>query len=177
MQEIWKDIKGYEGLYKVSNLGRVKSLNRVIKNKNGSLRSLEERMLNPLKDTDGYLMVGLFQYGNQKRCKIHRLVAETFLENPNNKPQVNHINEIKSDNKLSNLEWVTAKENVNHGSAPKRRAESRMKRVVQISIEGEEIRTFKSMNEVAECGFTRQSVQKVCKGYRKTHKGFVWRFL
>jgi len=107
-EEIWKDVKGYEGYYQVSNLGRVKSLNRIdCKN-----RRRYERILKPV-NKDGYLRVVLYKNSNKERKRIHRIVLETFV-GINNYCEPNHINGIKTDNKLTNLEWVTHKENVKH---------------------------------------------------------------
>lgn len=106
MEEIWKEIEGYEGLYEVSNFGRVKSLKR---DKNGKLMSLQ-------KDKDGYPVVGLYFKGNLKLHKVHRLVAQTFLSNPDNLPQVNHKDEDKTNNMVDNLEWCTPGYNTNYGT-------------------------------------------------------------
>jgi hypothetical protein len=104
--EIWKPIKDYEGLYEVSNLGRVKSLNYN--------RTKKEGMLKLFEDKDGYLMVNLSKDKITYQFKIHRLVAETFIPNPENKPCVDHINTIKNDNRVENLRWVSCKENSNN---------------------------------------------------------------
>lgn len=103
MKEVWKDIEGYEGLYQISNLGRVK-------------RVATGKVLKGGKDKDGYLMVKLYKNNIRSNKKIHRLVAEAFIPNPENKPQVNHADENKTNNSLDNLEWMTAKENINHGT-------------------------------------------------------------
>lgn len=114
MEEIWKDIEGYEGLYQVSNLGRVKSLSReVVRPTLGKYTTLEI-IRKSHYDKDGYLTLSLSKGSKYKLFKIHRLVATAFIPNPENKPQVNHINGIKTDNTLENLEWVTASENVRH---------------------------------------------------------------
>lgn len=127
MDEIWKDVVGYEGLYKVSNMGRVKRLgkviNRIAKDKREGKRSqgsyeqviiLKDKILKPQMKEKGYLVVGLVKDGKQKRIFIHRLVAIAFIPNPNNKPEVNHLNGNKGDNRVDNLEWVTSEENNKH---------------------------------------------------------------
>lgn len=112
--EIWKDIKGYEGSYLVSNFGRVKSLNRKVLGRYGTQREIKGAILNLTPDKDGYLKVNLKKSQKGKSLRVHRLVAEAFLENSENKPQVNHINGVKNDNNISNLEWVTLSENRKH---------------------------------------------------------------
>lgn len=116
LSEVWKDIKGYEGLYQISNLGRVKSLKRF----NTNNANTKDRILKPSLDRKGYLHVVLCKNNKRYNKTLHRLVAEAFIENPENKPQVNHIDEDKTNNRVSNLEWMTNKENRNHGTAIKR---------------------------------------------------------
>ena len=117
MIEIWKDIEGYENLYQVSNLGRVKSLNY---NHTG-----KEKIMKAKKDK-GYLRVQLYKDGKPKFYSVHRLVATSFLPNPNNLSQVNHIDEDKSNNIVDNLEWCSAKYNSNYGT--------RIQRIVEKSL-------------------------------------------
>ena len=116
MKEIWKDINGYEGLYQVSNLGRVRSLNRyvnsAIKNNNKVIR--KGKILKFNSNWNNYLQVNLSKCGKEKMFAVHRLVALTFIPNPNNLSQVNHIDGNKFNNSVNNLEWCTAKENINH---------------------------------------------------------------
>ena len=112
--EIWKDIKGYEGLYQVSNLGRIKSLDRIIVYPNNmSSRFFKSKIQKPCLNSNGYLFCDLYKNSNRKRFYIHRLVLTSFIGLEKGK-DVNHINGIKTDNKLSNLEWLTRSENMKH---------------------------------------------------------------
>lgn len=126
MEEIWKDIEGYEGLYQVSNLGRVKGLERTIIRKNGKPLTIKEQILKPFLDSRGYYFVSLAKNKQPKYYRIHRLIAEAFIPNPNNKPEIDHINTNKTDNTVwlnedgsvnyekTNLRWVSHKENMNN---------------------------------------------------------------
>lgn len=113
-KEIWKDVSGYEGLYKVSNLGRIKSMPREwITGSRGSIRTKEET-INRAANVHGYFRIWLSKDGQAKQFGVHRIVAIAFMPNPSNKPQVNHIDGNKQNNKAENLEWATSKENVIH---------------------------------------------------------------
>lgn len=172
-KELWKSIVGYEGLYEVSNLGRVMSLNY-----NGTGRT---QVMKPSNDKDGYLQVKLCKDGKIKRFFVHRLVAMAFIPNPNNLPQVNHINEMKDDNRVENLEWCDSKYNTNYGTAIKRRAEKqtngkKSKPVMQYTLDGEFIREWPSVMECQRNGFCLSSVSACCRGINKQHKGYIWRY-
>ena len=117
MKEIWKDIKDFEGLYQVSNLGNVKSLDRDIIDKNGKIRHYKGQIMSGRikKGTNqGYVMYDLFKDNKRKTVRLHRLVAEAFIPNPNNLPEVNHIDGNKENNTVDNLEWCTRGENIKH---------------------------------------------------------------
>lgn len=113
MSEIWKDIIGYEGMYQISNLGRVKSLSRVIQKKSGSTGISKEKIM-ASADNQGYRIIYLHKDAQKEKFTIHRLVATAFICNTENKTDINHINGIKSDNSIYNLEWVTKSENTLH---------------------------------------------------------------
>lgn len=123
MKEIWKDIKGYESVYQISSKGRVKSFKR---------NSSHGQILKPNLDTRGYLKVALSVFGVYKSKRIHRLVATTFINNPNNKPEVNHKDGVKTNNESKNLEWVTRLENKRHASKNGLVAKGKMKKRLTI---------------------------------------------
>ncbi len=114
MEEIWKDCIGYEGLYQVSDLGRVKSMERQSIGKNNSIRILKEKILECNVDEKGYKFLHLWNKSVKKRITVHRLVAQHFIENPNGLPQVNHKDGVKSNNVVYNLEWCTSSQNIKH---------------------------------------------------------------
>lgn len=124
--EEWKSIPGYEGLYEISSYGRVKSLDRYVKVKSKSYRLQKGKMLSPIKNKYGYLQVFLCCNGKYKIISVHRLVALTFIPNPDNLPMINHKDEVKTNNSVDNLEWCTEKYNSNYKGVLKRRSQ-RMK--------------------------------------------------
>lgn len=115
LTEYWLPLKDYEGLYEVSNLGRVKSLERIVKRNNYNFTK-SEKILSPNISRTGYSSVLLSKQGIEKRCYLHRLVAKTFIPNTRNLPEVDHINEDKSNNTLSNLQWITHRDNSSKSS-------------------------------------------------------------
>ena len=128
--EVFVDIPGYEGYYQVSNYGNVRSLDRVIKEKTGKTQTLKGRILKLRINPGGYYYVEFSKNGNRATFAIHQLVAQAFLDNPDNKPTVNHINGNKLNNSLSNLEWATYSENLEHAY------KTRLRRAVQIEAVG-----------------------------------------
>jgi len=177
-KEEWRDIKGYEGLYQVSNLGRVKSLERTAPVMNGSKRTVSERILKQIRNR-GYLQVHLGNgSGKMKTFKVHRLACEAFHENSQNKPEVNHINEDKSDNRACNLEWVSRKENNNHGTHNAKVAKALGKPVGQYAKNGKLIKVWQSTREVERrLGVSSSHISKVARGKRKVAYGYVWKYI
>lgn len=164
MEEIWKDIEGFEGLYQVSNLGRVKS-------------SYTNRVLKGYKDTCGYLLVGLYKNNIRSSKKIHRLVAQAFIPNHENKPEVNHIDENKTNNIVSNLEWMTAKENSNHGTRNERVSKTKNIPIIAINLKTGESTDFCSGKECAiQLGLDPSNITKVIKGRYKQTGGYTFKY-
>ena len=187
--EIWRTVI-YDDIvyddYQVSNLGRILSLNY--------RNTGKAELINPFDNGKGYLQVGLRKNGKYKMCYVHRLVAEIFLPNPENKPEVNHkiegdegkkiniviFNEDGSiDKERTSIEWVTRKENNNYGTHNERMAKTKTngkksKRVLQLTKSGDLIREWPSTNECGRNGFKQGAVADCCNGKLKTHKGFLW---
>ena len=199
MKEIWKDVAGYEGLYQVSNKGRVKSLDHVAPNNHFH----KGQLLKQRCDKNGYLIVGLSN-GKHKWFKVHRLVALAFIPNPQNYPTVNHKNEIKTCNEVWNLEWMTVKDNNNHGTRKYRisvaqKGKSReyakgeknyfygkrfcgkdnvtSKKVYQYSLDGQFINVFDCVREAAKAiGVSNGMISMVCRGERSQTKGYLLKY-
>ena len=171
--EQWKAIAGYEGIYEVSDLGRVKSL------KHG-----KEKILKPQKNNLGYLHVYLYKDGHVKTVKVHRLVAEAFIPNSQGLETVNHKDEVKTNNVASNLEWMSQKDNLNYGTRNKRASESKInhpslsKKVQMLDKKTcELLATFPSTMEAERVtGIDQGSISQCCKGKYKSAGGYKWRY-
>ncbi len=181
MQEIYKDIKGYEGLYQISNLGNIRSLDRQSWNGN-SYFTLKGKQLKPANNGHGYLWVYLSKDGKTKYNYIHRLVAEAFIENPENKPCVNHIDFDRQNNCVENLEWVTYTENETHKNNNKQidhKTNAKRKPVIATNlVTGKEL-YFDSIREAGrQLNILHQSIQEICKGNttRRTAGGYTFRY-
>ena len=167
MEESWKDIEGYEGLYQISNKGRVKSL------KNNKTK--KEKILKPI-NVKGYLKVDLYKNKTRKNLLVHRLVANAFLTNPHNLLEVNHKDENKQNNSVENLEWCTHKYNNNFGTRNERSRKAQSKKVYQYSKDGELISVWESTSECQRNGFDHGAVASCCRGERKSHKCYIWSY-
>lgn len=164
IKEQFLPIKGYEGYYSISNLGRLKSdrYNRIIK---------------PKHHRNGYLLFELHKDGFRKTYTAHRLVALTFIPNPENLPQVNHIDEDKTNNRVSNLEWCTAEYNTNYGTRNERAAEAKAKSISQYDQNGNWIATYSSITEAARLNNLWQgSISNAASGKLFTTGGYIWRY-
>lgn len=166
MEEIWCPVKNYEGLYEVSDQGRVKSIGYG-----------NERILKSARDDGGYLFVTLYKNREHKMCKVHRLVAKTFIPNPDNLPQVNHKDENKENNSVQNLEWCDQKYNNNFGTRIQRIAEKLSNPVLQYSKSGEFVREWKSTNDIERnLGYSKGNISSCCTGRYKSAYNFIWKF-
>lgn len=179
MEEEWKDIEGYEGLYQVSNLGRIKSVlfrNRVVSKK-------QDKILKCIHTKD-YDHINLYKNGKQTQYLIHKIVAKTFIPNPKNKPEINHIDGNKQNNNAENLEWCTRSENQIHAyktglQKPRKGYESKLKKPVnQYDLNGNFIKRWDSIVEALQCYGKHLKITDVCKKkkYCKTAGGFKWEY-
>ena len=188
-KEIWKDIRGYEGLYQVSNLGKIKSLNRVIrmKHKSGQIMSVRKhgRLVTATDNGSGYLIVGLSKNNKRVNYYVHRLVAAAFISNSQQKTQVNHIDGNKHNNTIANLEWVTPHENQVHSSKILKtqynitglikNREKQKKSVSAFDKNGNLVASFNSVSDAARyMKVTPSCISGCCKGVYKTIKGYIW---
>jgi hypothetical protein len=187
--ENWKDIQGFEGLYQISDMGRVKSIERAVTCGKGR-RVVKERIKRPGMQNKGYVVYNLFK--NSKCCPrlLHALIAKHFIDNPNNYPEVNHLNGIKTDNRIENLEWVTYSMNIKHAydtglrkrrspSAGKLGADNHLsKPIAQYDLSGNLIKEWPCSKEVWRAtGLNHHCIRRCANGTVKTAYGFTWKFI
>lgn len=159
--ELWADVRGYEGLYEVSNAGNVRRDGKVLK---------------PYaRKRDGYMVLTLSKNGVQRSVRVHRIVAEAFVPNPENLFEINHKDEDRGNNAASNLEWCTHKANCNHGTRSRKIAQKLSRAVVQ-SLDGEIVKVWGGAQEAGRAGYTRCSVIQCCNGKARSHKGYQWQW-
>ena len=182
MKEIWKPVRNYEGLYEVSNCGIVKSLERMKRN-NGGYQKVPEKILEGYDNGRGYLFLILYKDGKGENCLVHQLVAQAFLPNPDNLPEVNHKDEDKTNNCVENLEWCSSSYNANYGTRNKRIAEkqrndpNKSKAVVGTHKINGLILEFPSAKEAErQTGINNSNIIKCCKGRKKSAGGFYWHY-
>ena len=183
MEEIWKDIEGYEGIYQVSNLGRVRSLEQVRTKPHPRNTSMtmtyitKGKVLKQRKHPAGYWTVMLYKDKVAETRTVHRLVAEAFIPNPNNLPEVNHIDENKENSRVDNLEWVTKSGNMRHGTCGERMGRKHWKAIVQMTIDGKFVKRWDCAKHASEeLGLHHSAIISVCRGKANSHGGFRWRY-
>ena len=185
--EQWKTIDGYED-YEVSNYGRVKSLERI----DNLGRTIKEKILKQSTNNNGYQQVCLCKNGKRKMFQVHRLVANAFIPNPNNYAEINHKDECKTNNHVSNLEWCNRKYNCNYGSfIEKHSGENNpktmfgkfgkehptSKKVIQLTLENEVVRNWNSMMDIKrELGYNQGNISSCCRGRYKSAHGYKWKY-
>ena len=180
--EIWKDVCGFEGLYQVSNLGKVRSLDRLV-NSGIGIGLRKGRVLKPQMTIRGYLQVGLNKDGKQKLFSVHRLVWTAFNGKRPEGMQVNHIDEDKTNNRLDNLNLMTPKENTNWGTGNERRAKSMInhkslsKPIIQYNLTGEKLAEFEGLHDAArKLNINQGNISSALNGRYKTAGGFKWKY-
>lgn len=186
MIEEFRDISGFESCYQVSNLGRVKSLERIARNKH----LISEKILKLNHDQYGYLIAVFSKDNVVSYRKVHRLVAAAFIPNPENKPTVNHKDENKENNCVDNLEWATWQEQINHGDLRMRQAAihdyhsaasvkfriGRKKPILQFDKDGNFIREWSSAKDAQREGFRQSAICMCLRGRHKSYAGFIWKY-
>lgn len=179
--EIWRGVVGYEKYYQVSNKGRVRSLDRLTNNSNGCFIR-KGRILKQSINRTGYNFIMLTDsIGEAKNCKVHRLVAIAFIDNPFNKKTVNHKDGDKTNNSLDNLEWATYSENMKHAvESGLKHDYLKEKKVAKLTLDNKVVEIYDSLKVASEInGISSKTISKVCTGYKnyKTSHGFKWKYI
>lgn len=174
MDEIWKPIKGFETLYEISNLGKVKSLPK----QSGFLKR-KERIMSLTDNKKGYLYVTFEVNGKRSRFYVHRLVADHFIPNPNNLETVNHKDKNRKNNHVDNLEWMSYSENNQHGECQIKAGKARRIPIYQCDLNGNIIKEWCCAKVAAEeLGYSSNSgICACCRGKIKSHKGYIWKYV
>ena len=180
MTEIWENIKEYEGLYKISNFGGIKSLSKIIECVNDRSYKTKEKLMTPYKWNSGYLAIKLSKHKKYSGFSIHRLVAQAFIPNPENKCCVNHKNGIKTDNRVVNLEWVTYKENHIHARENNLyTGYEHSRKILMLSLNGNPLLKFDSITDACKSiGISHQTrISEVLRGVKESAHGYKWEYL
>ena len=179
MEEKWKPIIETDGIYEISNYGNIRTIDRYAKVCGGGKRLVKGGLKKPTKCTNGYLELQANICGKRKIFLIHRLVAQYFVPNPNNYPEVNHKDENPQNNNADNLEWCTPKYNCNYGTRNKRCMEKVIKKPVkQLSLDGKCLAVYPMIKEaMIKTGIDETQISRVCKGKNVTAGGFKWEYV
>lgn len=185
MKEVWKDVKGFEGLYEVSSLGRIRTIPHNTLTKTGKIYPVRRTVLKPSRDGGGYLFVVLRKDGKSYNMKIHRAVANVFCEKPSRECKaVNHMDEDIENNCCNNLEWVTNAYNLNYGHRRTKETETRGTKIAQYTKRGALVAIYPSIGEASrQTGINRSCIAAASRhktslnqwGHRHTGGGFVWK--
>lgn len=181
--EIWKPVRDFEDLYEVSNLARVRSTEitqeRISKNGYFYIYHRRMKLLSYFTTNKGYIAVHLYKDSKQFNKSLHRLVAEAFVPNPDNLPEINHKDENKANNLPSNLEWSSRSYNINYGTGNERRVRTTSHSIEQLTLDGKHIAYYKSLSEAERMSngkISKQSISQVLKGKNKTAGRYLWRY-
>ena len=174
--EEWRDVVGFDYEYKISSFGRLVSLYKRKVAKNGSVLIRKPKILKPYTNSLGYNVTSLQKDGRQKMVKLHRLVAEAFLKNPQKLPAIDHIDRNKQNNCVSNLRWCNQSLNMQNPLTKAVMSDAKSKPVICIYPDNK-TKTFKSAYVARFDGFDPSSITKVCKNKKSTHKGCRWMYL
>lgn len=169
--EVYACIDGFPN-YLVSSHGRVITIRKYNNGKYERCFKERKQQIN----YKGYKIIRLYNKGKYKTFSVHRLVAQAFISNPDNKPQVNHIDENKQNNHVYNLEWMNNEENARYGTRGKRIGDKHKRKIVGVNNKGEKI-IYNSLKDAEKDGFVYQAISGVCRGNRKSHKGYTWHYL
>lgn len=174
MNEIWKDVEGFEGFYQVSNYGRIKSFRE-----SNRFYGQTEHLLSPTVTANGYESVTLYISPKERhKFLVHRLVAQTFIPNPNNYDAVNHKDENKRNNHVDNLEWCTLSYNNSYGTARIRHSITSGTPVQQLTLEGYPLAIYNSVHIASQItGIPKHGIKECCSGKTKSSNGYIWKYV
>lgn len=176
MREMWKSIKGFEGIYSVSNLGDIRHEKTEKKTGTGNY-ARQQHILKQRKNNKGYMLVDLYKENKRYQMLVHRVVAMAFLDNPNNYSVVNHKDENPLNNKVVNLEWCSQKYNMNYGNVGKKIGKANSKAVKQVDLNGNILKIYPSaMQAQRETGISNGLINECVKGKRTKARGFIWEY-